>query len=363
MLEMSPEAQAVIRRSWTMHVRAEVWYGGDLLTDEVPVDGGSEEQDITLNIPERVSLTVPAVVDGRSWEPFEEQSPLAANGQQIRVDLGVELRGGDVEWLNRGYTLITSSSSDGRSVSVQAQGLLTLIEEARLIVPFEPTGTIKSTIRDLIEPALGTRWHGLLTDRDVPKGMQWDDDRIGALMEVLDAWPADAAVDTDGLLQVFPPPNERDGDPVWEFSDGRDGTVVEWASSSSRDGAFNVVVAEGEDADGNRITGTVYDTDSLSPQRLGSPFSPMPIPHRYSSPLLETVAQCRAGAAATLKRLRRGSGRQITITCVPHPGLEKGDIVAVTAPSLGLDQARVVVDRFTLPYAPAEMQIAARLVL
>jgi hypothetical protein len=357
---MSDQALAVVQRSYNMRIRAESWLGDTLLADGIPIADGSESRDRSLNVPEQVSLTLPRRERGFDWSPgIDPTHPLAAFGQQLRIDYGIDVAGGQTEWINRGWFLITESSTDNDTVSVTCSGLLSLIDEAKLVAPFQPssTDTLGTIIRALVEPALTTIFDGTLTDRAVPIGMQWDDDRLGAVTEVLNAWPADMTVTEDGYLLIGPVSDT--GTPVLSLTDDRaTGTVIQWQGGSSRDGAFNAVIAQGEDSAGNVLQGVVYDRDSASPYFYGGAFSPFPVPYSYQSSLLTTVSQCRSSAAATLKRLRRTSSRKLGISMVPHPGLVTGDIVAVTG--AGLTAAPCVIESLSLPYSPSEMSLTVR---
>ncbi|MCX3064197.1 DUF5047 domain-containing protein [Streptomyces beihaiensis] len=356
---MSAEALAIVQRGFTMAVRAESWLDGELLADDIPVADGSEDRDRSLNVPERVTLTVPRRDRGVDWDPRTVDHPLAAYGQQLRIDYGVDLGGGQTEWINRGWFLITDTSTDGNTVSVTAQGLLSLVDEAKFVAPFQPSSsdTLVSICRALVEPALTVTIDGTLTDRSVPLGMQWDDDRLGALTEVLDAWPADARVTEDGYLLIEPLTDT--GTSVLDVTDDPStGTVVQWRGAATRDGAFNVVVAQGELSDGTQIQGTAYDTDSNSPYRIGGPFSPLPVPYTMSSPLLTSVTECRSAASTTLARLRRTAYRKLDISMVPHPGLVTGDYVTVTG--AGLTGSLCVIETMSLPYSTSEMTVTVR---
>ena len=356
MLDMSDVALSVVQRSFTMQVRAESWRDGELLAADIPVADGNEDRDRSLNIPERISLTVPRRDRGFTWDPgADPDHPLAAYGQQLHISYGVDI-GGDFEWIDRGWFLITESSTDGDTVTVTAQGLLSLIDEAKFVGPFQPSGTLTSTIRSLVEPALTVEFDSGLIDQVVPVGMQWDDDRLGGLTEVLGSWAADAHVTAGGTLLVEALTDA--GSPALSLTDGVGGTVLRWQGSASRDGAFNVVVAQGEDAVGNQIQGVVYDTDPGSPFRYGGPFSVLPVPYTFSSPLMTTVAQCRTAAAAKILQLRRTASRRLGVTMVPHPGLMLGDIV--TATGAGLVNARCMIESMSLPYGPSEMSLSVR---
>ncbi|MGW9025929.1 DUF5047 domain-containing protein [Streptomyces sp. NPDC055722] len=353
---MSAEALAIVQRSFKMAVRADAWLDGELIAADIPIAAGSEDRVRSLTVPERISLTVPRRDRGVNWDPSADpEHPLAAYGQQLRISYGVDT-GNGFEWIDRGWFLITASSTDGDNVSVTCQGLLSLIDEAKFVAPFQPSGTFTSTVRSLVEPALTVVFDGTLTDRSIPVGMQWDDDRMAALGEVLDAWPAVAEVTADGLLLVEP--LVESGPSVLTVTDGKGGTVVRWSGDTSRDGAFNVVIAQGEDANGNQVQGVAYDLDSLSPFRIGGPFNTLPVPTTFSSPLLTTIDQCRKAATTRLKTLRRSAFRKLTASLVPHPGLVPGDLVSVTG--AGLTSRPCIVEGLSLPYTPDAMSLTLR---
>lgn len=359
MLDMSTTALAVVQGSYTMGIRAESWLGDQLLADGIPVADGTETRDRSLAVPEQISLTVPRRDRGIDWDPGTDPAhPLAAYGQMLRIDYGVDV-GGQMEWINRGWFLITESSTDGDTVSVSCQGLLTLIDEANLIAPFQPstTDTLASVTRALVEPALTVSFDGTLIDRAVPLGMQWDSDRLAAVTEVLTAWGAAERVTEDGYLFIEPVSDA--GTAVLSISDDREtGTVVRWQGATTRDGAYNCVVAQGEDAAGNQIQGIAYDADGTSPYMYGGSFNPLPVPYNYQSSLLTTVDQCRTAAAAQLALLRRQAFRKLGVTMVPHPGLVTGDIVSVTG--AGLTNARCAIESLSLPYSPGEQSLTVR---
>jgi hypothetical protein len=359
MRAMSAVAQSVSLSSHTVSMRVESWLGGQLLADDIPVSDGTETLDATLAIPEQASLTVPRQERGTLWTPLDDGDPLAARGQQLRISYGVDVGGGQMEWIQRGWFLITDTQTDGPTVTVQAAGLLSLIDEAKLASTFQPAGGLKASVRALVEPALTVQFDAALTDRGVPSGISWDTDRMGALAAIMTAWPAQYEVTPDGYLLVEPV-GDPTGDPVMSITDGAGGTVVRWQGDSTRDSAFNMVIASGQQADGTQIQGVAYDTDSASAFRIGGPFNPLPVPYSYDSPLLTTVAQCRAAAASQLIRLRQASSRTLSAVIVPHPGLVTGDLVSVTGETF--TDLLCVVQQVNLPYSPNEETLLLRVV-
>lgn len=340
-------ATGALAGSYRYAVRVESWLGGTLLDDDVPVHGGGEETDRTLRVPERVTLRVPRVANGVNYSPVADDHPLAANGQRLRVQLGVAAARGDYDWLQRGWFLVQESRALGDTVTVTAVGLLALIDEARLVSPYQPSGTLVSTLRGLVEPALTVDVDALLVDRAVPAAINFDDDRLTGLNEVIDAWPADAYVTPDGYLAVVP--DTQSLTPVLALTDGTGGTVVTAAGNSTRDGAYNAVVARGTASDGGQVQGVAYDL-SGGPKAYGSQFNPLPVPYFYASPLLTTVAQCNKAAASVLARLQRQTAQAFDVDSVPDPRVQVGDVVTIT--TADYTDLLCSVEVVKLPYRP-----------
>ncbi|MBQ1039285.1 DUF5047 domain-containing protein [Micromonospora sp. C81] len=345
MIHLSDTAQSVLTRSHKRRVMVESWRGGKLLAASVPVDTATEEVDRSRRVPQRLTLTVPRRVQGVSWAPTTDTHPLAANGQWLRVQLGIEVGNGITEWFQRGWFVIHSSNADGDTVTVEAVGLLHLIDEARFVTPFQPTGTFSTTLRQLLEPAMTVIIDGALNDRAVPASMNWEEDRLGAVGELLDAWPAASRVTEHGFLHVYPATTPTTAD--LNLSDtGPDATIIRSTGGSTRENVFNTVVARGTNSDGAQVQGVAYDT--TGPKAIGGPFNPLPVPFYFPSPLLTTIDQVNQAAQTVLDRKRQEAGREFQVEMVPHPGLQDGDTVSITTDEVsGL---LCTVQALTLPY-------------
>lgn len=347
MIDLTAAATSVLTRGFRYHLAVESYRDGELLAESVPVAAATEETDRSLRVPERVTLTVPRIDRGISWSPVTDDHPLAANGQRLRVQLGIGLTGNQVEWFQRGWFVIADSKANGDDVTVTALGLLTLIDEARLIAPYQPSGTLASTLRGLVEPALTVVVDSGLTDRSVPSGVNYDEDRLGAVLELVDAWPADLRTDPGGFLRVAPV--DQSSTPVLALTDGAGGTVIRASGGSTREGAATVVVARGTASDGGQVQGVAYDL-SGGPKSYGSPFNPLPVPFFFPSPLLTTVGQATAAAATVLARKQRQTAREFRVEMVPNPAVQTGDVVSITTD----DYAGLLctVEALALPYTP-----------
>lgn len=347
MITVSTTAVSVLASAGIQYyVAAESWLGGTLLADSIPISSGGEETDRSIRVPERVTLVVPRLADGYDWSPNADRHPLAANGQILFVKLGIGLAQGAVEWFARGRFLIQESETDGDSVTVTGVGLLALIDEARLVTPFQPAAgaTLVSTLRALLEPAMVVLVDTALADRAVPAGVVYDEDRLAAVLQLLDAWPAVAAVDPQGYLRVVPATQSTTSQLT--LTDGVGGTVIRAAGNSTRDGAANTVVARGQASDGSQVQGVA--TLTIGAKSVVGPFNPLPVPTFFSSPLVTTVDQATAAANTIAARLSRQTSREYRVTMVPNPTIQVGDVVTLTGVGL------CTVEALTLPYtAPA----------
>lgn len=346
MIEVPPLVTDVLAGpAFQLLVSVSSWRDGELLATDVPIAAALEEGDRGQRVPERVTLTVPRYDRGETWAPGQDAGhPLAANGQRLNVRLGVGTSAGLVEYFGRGWFLIDAAEADGDTVEVTAVGLLRLVDEARLVAPYQPTGTLGSTLRGLIEPGLTVDLTDAPTDRSVPTGINYDEDRLGAVLELVDAWAAEATVTEAGYLAIEPAAVPTVA--VASVSDsGSAASIVRCTGSSSRDQGFNVVVARGTASDGGQVQGQAYDTTSN--RAYGSPWSPYPVPYFFASPLLTTNAMCEAAARTVLARLQRGAGAEFTVEMVPNPTLQVGDaLLLITDDFEGL----VTIERLQLPY-------------
>ena len=365
MLDVSDDADDVMSSGgFTATWRIDSFLDGALLASDIPVSQGQETTDVTLNVPESLTLSVPREDAGTIWAPGRDvDHPLAPWGQRLHLFLGVGGGALGVELLERGWFYITDTQVNGDTVSVTASGLLGLIQEASFVSPFAPSGNFSTVLRRLVEPALTVDLTAAPTDRAVPSGIVWQDNRLDAVNELLDAWAAVAFVDETGTLIVT-----ASGDTTTsslKLTDGSGGTTMKWGGDLTRDGAANAVVARGNDSTGADVQAVVFDSARDSPTRYGGPFNPLPVPFLYYSPLLTTVGQCSAAAGTVLARRQKQAARLVVADAVPYLGLQARDGVTVTSDELGLDGVLAIVDRLVMPVTPASgaMTVGGRIPL
>lgn len=317
--------------SWVPSVSS--WLDGALLADNVPVVSGLLSVDSGQQVAERLTLSVPERLDGTSWVPGDDPyHPLARYGQQLSVSVSVTSPVSGVQWQTPlgGYQ-VQSWSWDRRSgvVSVECVGLLQRLADARFTTPAVPRAgdTLVSLLVRLVGDGMPVVVDPALTDRAVPTSWQWGEDRLGAVWEIADAWPARLSVDPYGQLLISPPlPATAVGvTPVVTLTDGLGGTVIAAPTSQARDGVYNVVVARSSATDDPArppVQGIAQVTSG--PLSAAGPYGQ--VVRFWSSPLATTRAQLEASAAALLATSLRPATTR-TVTCAPDPRLEVGDPV------------------------------------
>lgn len=372
-IQVSDRLDAVLAgRTFRMVCRATITRGGQVLADDLPVHTGQEECDATLKVPERVTLHIPRVIDGIDWSADALTSPLSPFGQRVHVKLGISVGADGYEWINRGEFLLHDVDTTGPRIVVVAVGLLALLDEAKMVAPYKPTGTIATALRKLVEPALTVRIDPGLTDRAVSTGLAVDQDRLQGVLDLLDAWPAEARVTPDGYLHVTPvdaastDPNEPSLYVQRYHFDGYDTlkpNVTEVATSTSRDGVTNAMVVRGQTADGAPISGVAYDT-SGGPASYGGPFNPLPVPEFFSHGTVRTVPIATAVARAMLKRKLAPFRRAWKVDMVPQPRYLLGDQVTYYDQRAITDDGTHLcrIERLVMPYTASSgrMQMTIR---
>lgn len=302
--------------------RAELWRGSEYL-GAAPLLGGQLTEKADQLVTGTLDLDVSAVDElGRSWVPVEPTDPLNNYGQRIRLSYDVGRADGSWVPVGLGWFIVDEWEEDDGVVSVSALDVTDALRTARLLAPMSPAsgGTFVSELKRLVGGRLPVDLTGAPTDRAVPSGMSWQEDRIGAIDELLTAWPARAELDADGVLVVLP--DDLDTAPAdVVLVEGEGGTVIKARRAGSREGIANVVVARAADtADPSAppVVGYASDDDPASPTYVDGPMGELVA--YFSSPLLRTRAQCEAAARTILRRSLRPAST-IPVQTLPDPRL------------------------------------------
>lgn len=304
-------------------VRASAWYEGAVSIEEVPIIGGSVKSELTAQVPQSVTLSVPITLTPRT--PLD---PLNKNGQELVLQRGRLYQGAPLLH-DLGTFRIASwrASAPTGSLEVEAVNQADRLREARLESPLSPAGGTPyvDVAERLVDGILPLEVDASLPSRTVPSGITWEEDRLGALFELAEAWPARFHVTPDGVATFSPVLTDVLTEaPVATFSADASSTVVEYQPQGSREGYYNAVIARGqEDASGGKAA--VQAAAYLA--SYGEPYGR--VPAFYSSPLLTTPAQALKAAQTRLGAFSRPVA-VLSVSAIPDPRLYVGDVVGVS---------------------------------
>lgn len=346
-----------LRASHQVRIQVDAYRDGQLVLADLPIGGGSVTVDSGSQVRRTLSLTVsdPSLAPGT--DPL---APLAPYGSELYVRRGIRYPNSSVEWVPLGWFRVESCShTSGDQLQVTGADRSASVQDAKFTgtTASVTSNTIPAEITRLIQ---GGRSGTTVTDRtgntSPTPSVFWEQDRWQAIQELAQSIGADVFFDPDGNAIIAPTPSITSA-PVWWVDAGESGVLVSASTESTREGTFNGVVASGE-AGGSwpPVSATVTDNDPASPTRWGGPFGYKP--YFYVSPLITTQAQATAAATSLLAKVR-AMGRQLSVSLVPNPALEVGDVVRVRFPDGSVETH--LVDSFTVPLDPSSaMTITTR---
>lgn len=179
-------------------------------------------------------------------------------------------------------------------------------------------------------------------------GDPWQD-----ILDLATAVGCEAFFDPMGTFVFRPVPDPRRGNPVWVFSDDFNPTVVEAKRELSDEQTYNYVVVLGEStSSANPVSAFAFDNDPSSPTYVNGAYGT--VPTRLTFPLIVSQPQAQATANALLLN-SLGAADTVTLTCVPMPALEPGDIVSVSIEATDAS-GTYMINAMTTPLSPGEAQ-------
>ena len=310
--------------SWD--ARVDSWLGRTWL-GQVPVKAGSVTWTTSQQVQGTLSLTVPRIgaagqdEDSRDWTPLAPDSPLAAMGQVLHVQVTVASLVSTDRWdVPLGRFLITQWEVGATDIHITGKSLLQHLEDDRLTSPTVPYsgGTLASELRRLVGGHMGVIVSDALTNRACPS-MSWGESRIDAVYELTDAWPARLREGPDGVLYVLPPTPSITERPETTLTDGEAGTVIGVTRQGSRNGIFNRIVARGQEQDdaGQPRFQAIVD-QTTGPLRTSGPYGV--ITKFFSSPLI-TSKSAAFDSAVTMLATSVRPKTTVPVTHAPNPTL------------------------------------------
>lgn len=304
--------------------------------DGVEIDISDESGDVTSSAGSEVRSTL-TISTPTKW-PTAVDDLMAPYGNEIFVERGISYGNGQKEWVGLGYYRINNPQQDD-----VPDGLISLtctdrwqgVIDGSFPTPRQfPASTVRN---DLIVRLLTEVYPSALVEWDDPvvaagtigKPLSVDTDRAGTITEMMTSLGKVGYFDYRGVF-VIKTPADVTGTAVWTVDAGRNGVLTAISRSISREGVFNIVVAESSSVDSSLpVRYVAADYGPNSPTNVTGRFGP--VPTKFSSPMLLTTAQCRT-AAETLLKKSLGLPYSINLGAIPNAALEPGDVIAVRYP-------------------------------
>ena len=153
-------------------------------------------------------------------------------------------------------------------------------------------------------------------------GDPWQD-----IQDLATAIGFEAFFDSRGVFVFRPIPDPSVGDPVWVFDEDSNPLVSDASRELSNEQTFNHVIVVGQStSSANAVTAEAFDNNPSSPTYILGPYGE--VTERLTFSLITSQDQAQATANALLFN-SLGAADTVTITCVPMPALEPGDIIRV----------------------------------
>ena len=326
MLQRPKIPAEALSSAFSWEARVDSWLGQTWL-GRVPVKAGSVTWTTSQQVQGTLSLTVPRIgavsqdEGARDWTPLAPDSPLAAMGQVLHVQVTVASLVSTDRWdIPLGRFLITQWEVGATDIRITGKSLLQHLEDDRLTSPTVPYsgGTLASELRRLVGGHMGVIVSDALTNRPCPS-MSWGESRIDAIYEIADAWPARLREGPDGVLYVLPPVPAITERPETTLTDGEAGTVIGVTRQGSRAGIFNRIVARGQEQDdaGQPRFQAIID-QTTGPLRTSGPYGI--VTKFFSSPLI-TSKQAALNSATTMLATSVRQKTTVPVTHAPNPTL------------------------------------------
>lgn len=364
--------QAVRAGGTKQYPTVSAYLSGVALVASLPVDGGDVQDDVTApGVRRTMRLNVakqPGLAD-----------TLARPGVQLRASWTVDYGGGIVDSIPLGVfepDVQTLGYAPGGGLSVTAPDGYRRVQLAKFLIPraSTPGMTVAGQIIQLLREALpvGTQIVNLSTSQATVGALTWDRDRDKAIEDLAESIGAYVFMDRNGAATIADLPTSG-VTPVWTVDASMTGVLLDADRSRSRTETRNVVVVTADKADGVAPFEPVivWDQDPSSPTYAGvdplnQPGTAGPLgiaPDFYSSPLLLN-AQMAEQAGRTRLAKTVGQVATLSVSSVPHRGLDGLDAIDVLLPRDRNDQPRVMerhlIDKVTHPLDLSAQSIDTR---
>lgn len=305
--------------------------------------------------------------------PADLTSPLAPNGNEIAISIGIRYPDGSQELVPCGVfpiqTVTVTDNGTDLTLAVQCADRSWSISRRPLLAPYTiPAGT---TLDQALHALLSANTSGMppFTYNIAPTTAIAP---VNTYREGQDPWQAaldlasgagmECFFDRYGNIAARPLPGPGTIAPTWNASELTQGGVLALARVLTANQVSNDFVVMSQSSNVTPpVRAEASDTNPASPTWTGSRYGDI-VTYLSSS----TIADAAGAEAAAQSQLYQSLGQidTLTATILPNPAVDIDDIFTVTRTRANLTGAQWVVDGYTLPVGTsAEMTVNLRRVI
>lgn len=276
-------------------------------------------------------------------------------GREMRVYRGIDyLDGGSPEFVQLGVFRINevrvTSGPRNRVMTIRGRDRSDKMRRARFTDVYEVAeGTnVATAIRNILTPAGIVSFNFVPTTSTTTKrSYQRAADRWDAARSIAEAAGYFLYFDAQGVCVMTTTPNPNTSPVSWKY-DATDPTthpILSAEKIGSDEQIYNRVIVTGE-SDKNVVRAEAFDNDPNSETYVGGDFGDVP----YFRVVAATTSQADAQRLADsgLAQARRGT-EEVSLSVLPNPAMDVGDVIYVKEPFAKID-GNYVVSYFTIPF-------------
>lgn len=368
MRDVSEAFLAAVNGSNTPVVYADIWYGSDIRREKIPVAAGQVKWDSRQAVEDSCTLVL---VDDKAHDS-RLKSIVHAYGCRVNVRAGFDLPGGEetcsLGWFDitdtdavedwRWYDWRDSAVKVSEVVTIQAEGLMAVLDHSRLFTPFQPApgSDAWSTIGDLCLGFVSVLDPGF-TAKALPSGssaIAFDTDRLKAVQSIAQLWGAKPVITDLGQLTLVLPGT---GPATPDY--GVQVNIDAWRNQTSSSDIYNGVAFRGKTPEGIELWG--YATEDEGPLFWGGPFGRRPA--FASSDLMTTQSMVGQAARTELARLKTERAAVQTVKALWNPAQELRDRPTLQLPDRPVSSEVLAINLPLAKGAMGAMDVTLRLPL
>lgn len=262
-----------------------------------------------------------AVASGDAYR-IEVTREVLARAERDHYDTGVAAVGGGVL---TDHDPVWSSTA---TVTLQVDDLMVQVALSDFLgnETARKGGTVLSEVKRLCRGLVIVEVHPSVVDGDIPATITYEGTRIGTVIDLLASIDAEPRMTGEGTMMVIP---STAGVPVWDIAPGDDGVLVDFSRSYDTAELVNTVVVSGRAEEDVTLLGVARAESG--PLSVHGPHGT--VTASYSGDILNTQSKVQRAAEKYLRRATTDRTLALPVTCLPHPGLQVGDVVRLLTPA------------------------------